>query len=224
MNKTAGKVLLILLILAGFRSRGQVQDAGLWLNVSVNKRITPALSVSFTQELRMNENITEAGAFHSDLDFTYRFGKHFRIGAGYRFSKQRRVDDSYDCRHRYNVDLSYREKIQRFLVNLRLRYESQYTDIYSSPEGTTPKNTVVPRLEVKYNLPGKFEPFIYGEPYFRVSNFLYVPFVQLRLCAGVNYSINRMHSVDLYYLFQKEYYVKHPLTEYVIGAGYTFSF
>jgi hypothetical protein len=112
------------------------------------------------------------------------------------------------------------------MLSLRARYESQYTDIYSSVEGAIPKNTIVPRLEIKYNMPWKLEPYLYGEPYYRINNYRYGygPFVQLRLCAGLVYSFNRMHSLDLYYLYQKEYNVKHPLTEYVIGIGYNLAF
>ena len=224
MNKLIRPVIFLFLLLAGSMASAQVSDAGLWMSVNIDKKVTQALSFSLTQEVRMNENITEVGNILTDLGASYRFGKHFRVGAGYRYSRQRRVDDSYDTRHRFNIDLIWREKIQRTLLSLRFRYESQFTDMYTSPEGLTPKSMIMPRLEVKYNLPGKFEPFVYGEPYFKINNLVYGPFVQMRLCGGVAYSFNRMHSVDLYYLYQKEYNVKHPQTDYVIGIGYNLTF
>ena len=93
MSKTAGPVLLILLVVAGISGFAQVQDAGLWMSVNIEKKITPALSACFTEEMRMNENITEVGAVLSEIGMMMKFGKHFRAGVSYRYTRQRRVDD-----------------------------------------------------------------------------------------------------------------------------------
>ena len=47
---------------------------------------------------------------------------------------------------------------------------------------------------------------------------------QAKYCIGTEYVINRMHTLDFFYLFQKEYNVKDPLSEYVIGVGYSLNF
>ena len=77
---------------------------------------------------------------------------------------------------------------------------------------------------MKFDTDSKFEPYVYTETFFRLS----VPAAEsldlVRWCAGVEYAFNRMHMIDLHYLIQKEMNVKNPVTDYVIGLSYQFSF
>ncbi len=206
-------------------------DAGLWLDVNVEKKITQAFSVVFTEEMRMNENITEVGTVLTGLGLEYKFLKKFRVGVHYRYSNKRRLDDSYDNRHKWYLDVHYKEKIRPVTVILKLRYQSQYTDIYSSEKGEVSKDHLVPKITLKYDLKRKFEPYLYGEIYCIVgtrSEHKYnpggEPLDQWRVCAGVEYSFNRMHMIDLHYLVNKEENVKDPVTSYVFGLSYYFTF
>ncbi|MCX6249970.1 MAG: DUF2490 domain-containing protein [Bacteroidetes bacterium] len=232
MRKILYYSLFLFLTFVSSRVFSQPQnDAGLWLDINVEKKITHVFSVTFTEELRMNENITEAGTLLSDLGLEYRFLKKFRIGAHYRYTSKRRLDDSYDNRHRWYVDVHYKEKVRPVTLVLRLRYQSQYTDIYSSEKGMVPKDHLVPKLTIKYDLKCKYEPYIYGETYYIVGsraehkyNPAGNPLDQWRICAGVEYTINRMHMIDLHYLVNKEENVKDPVTSYVVGLSYYFTF
>jgi hypothetical protein len=202
----------------------QVNDAGLWISVNAEKKITAAFSACFTEELRMNENITEAGTVFSDIGLYYKIGKRFKVSASYRFTKKRRLDDSYDSRHGFYIDLGFKEKVRPFALLARVRYQSQYTDVYTSEKGEVPKSHAVLKITLKYEDLGRVVPYVYAESYYRVNNALYSAFDQLRLCGGIEYTLNRMHAVDIHYLFNKEYNVKHPETDYVIGIGYYFTF
>lgn len=223
-NVFLGIMLFLCMILPSRNLFSQVNDAGLWLSVNVEKKITPVFSAFFTEEVRMNENISEIGTVFSDLGLYYKIGKRFKLSASYRFSQKRRLDDSYDSRHGYYFDFGYKEKIKPVAVLVRLRYQSQYTDILSSEKGDVPKSHAVLKITLKYENAGRFTPYVYAEPYFRINNTLYSPFDQLRICGGVEYALNRMHAIDVHYLFNKEYNVKHPETDFVIGLGYYFTF
>ena len=229
MNGRMGKsILLVTVFLAAISPvKGifaQVKDAGLWLSLNVEKKITPVLSACFTEEVRMNENITEVGTIFSDIGLFYHVGKRLKAGGGYRFSNKRNIDDSYDNRHRYYFDLGYREKLKPVTILLRTRYQSEYNNIYSSEKGSVPTNHARVKLTLKYDLPKKFEPYLYAESFFWLNNPLYGPFDQIRVCGGVEYTFNRMHMIDVFYLFQKEYNVIHPETDYVTGVSYYFTF
>lgn len=224
MNKLTFTIVLLMVLFPVFFAGAQVRDAGLWMSVEAEKKISRAFSVSLEAELRMNENITEAGTLIGDIGFRYRLGSHFRAGAGYRYGSSRRVDDSYDSRHRYYFDLTYRTRFGRLIMEARGRFQSQYTDISTSENGRVPENMFIPRLEFSYNLPGKLEPYVYTETRFRLNRIVYGSFVQLRVCAGLSYKFTRMHAVDLYYLIRKDYNVKTPETDYILGVGYHFTF
>jgi hypothetical protein len=224
MNNCLKYILLLLFICLGFRSSGQVNDAGMWLDLNLEKKITPVLSACFTEEIRLNENITEVGLLYSDLGLSYKFGNKFKLGANYRFTKKKRLDDTYQNFHSWYFDASYREKLKPVNMILRLRYQSKYTESFTWEDGVVAKSHIRTKLTLKYDLNEKFEPYAYGEAFFRLNDPVYYPFDQLRLCAGVEYTFNRMHKIDLYYLICKEYNVKHPETDFVIGVSYSVTF
>jgi Protein of unknown function (DUF2490) len=224
MTKTPGVLLLFLLVLAGNSVSAQVNDAQLWLSVNLEKKVTTALSVDFTEEVRMDENMTEAGTIYSNFGVSYRFWKRFKVEACYRFTLKRRLDDTYEQLNGWYVEGSYREKIKPIALSLRLRYQSRYAESFTSEKAGIPKNHLRTKLTVKYDLQKKFEPYVYAETFFRTGVPASVSFDQLRLCAGIEYSFSRMHMIDLHYLFCREYNAANPETDYVIGVGYYFTF
>ena len=124
MIKLRTGALILFLVFSGLISFPQEKDAGLWLSVNLEKKITPALFVTFTEEVRMNENITEVGTIFSDLGLGYKFGKRFRTSANFRFINKRSLDDSYDNRVRYYFDFVYRERFKPLVIQFRVRVQS----------------------------------------------------------------------------------------------------
>lgn len=224
MIKRQGYLLLFFLVLAGNSVLSQVNDAQLWLSVNLEKKLTTDLTVDFTEEVRMDENMTEVGTIYSNLGVSYRPWKRFKVGAFYRFTLKRRLDDTYERLNGWYVEGSYREKIKPLALALRLRYQSRYAESFTSEKAEIPKNYFRTKLTVKYDLQKKFEPYIYAETFFRTGVPASVSFDQFRLCAGIEYSFNRMHMIDLHYLLCREYNDANPETDYVIGVGYYFSF
>jgi hypothetical protein len=224
MIKSPGYLLFFFLFLWGNSVHSQVNDAQLWLSINLEKKITPALAVGFTQEIRLNENITEVGTILSDLGLSYRFSKRFKAGASYRYSLKRRLDDTYEQRNSWFVEGFYREKLKPVTFILRLRYQSRYDEAFTSEKAGTPSNHFRTKLTVKYDLQKKLEPYVYAETLFNTCVPASVSFDELRLCAGIEYAFNRAHMIDLHYLFCREFNVTNPETDYVIGIGYYFSF
>ena len=224
INKSPGFLLLLILILTWSSLRSQVNDAQLWLSANLEKKVTSALSIDFTQEIRMDENITEVGTIYSDLGVSYRFLQKFKVGISYRFTLKKRLDDTYKQFHSWYAEGSYREKIKPIALVFRLRYQSRYAEAFSSEKAGIPKNHLRTKITVKYDLQKKFEPYAYAETYFRTGVPASVSFDQLRICAGIEYTFNRKHMVDLHYLFCREYNAANPETDYVIGIGYYFTF
>jgi long-subunit fatty acid transport protein len=202
----------------------QVNDAGLWTSINIDKKISKKFSISLSEEIRFNENISEMGSIFTDAGINYKINKIIRISGNYRFINKRRIDDSYSQRHRYYFDFSIRTKFQYFTLMFRTRYQSQYKDIYSSPDGKVAENYIRNKLTIKYELDKKWSFYGSFEMFSPLRTYDKILFDNLRYNAGIEYSINKMHSIDLSYLIQKEYNVKNPWTDYVICVGYNFSF
>jgi hypothetical protein len=200
----------------------QQQDAGLWMSATVQKRITTKLSLTLAEEIRLNENITEAGTLFSEAALDYRFARRWNAGFAYRFIQRRRIDDSYSVRHRLMADLSYRFRIKKFTLTPRLRYQIQYRDVNSSPTGHIPETMLRSRLALRYNLGKRYFPFFNVELFIRLTQERFVD--NVRYQAGMDYDLSKYHTLTFFYLINREMQVRNPLTEYVAGMGYRYQF
>ncbi|HBF88526.1 MAG TPA: hypothetical protein DDX39_07785 [Bacteroidales bacterium] len=223
MSKKRFYITLVLL-LSIVSSYSQVNDAGLWTNLFIEKKITPDFSIVFSEEFRLNENITELGSISSEIGVDYKINKYISITTCYRYKNKRHLDDSYDNRNRFYADFTFRKKIKPIIIRLRTRLQSQFTDMYSSSEGLIPQNYIREKLTFKLDLDKKISPWIYAESYIRLSNSEPLFIDKIRYSAGFEYAINRMHGIELFYLYQTEYNVKKPSSDFVFGVGYHFTF
>jgi hypothetical protein len=210
--------------LSGHILFAQVNDAGLWLSLNGEKKITSRFSVELSQEFRMNENITELGEFFTDAGITYKINKNIRVAANYRFINKRRKDDFYYRRNRFYFDLSFKKKFKPLAFSFRTRFEDEYRQMRKNTDYPGPYYCSKNKFTAKLDLNKKFVPYLYAE----TSNPLNDPhgfFIdQMKYCGGIEYNINRVHSFDFYYLIQKDMNVNEPETDYVIGIGYYYSF
>ncbi|MEI6123074.1 MAG: DUF2490 domain-containing protein [Bacteroidota bacterium] len=214
----------IAVVLFSENMQGQTTDAGLWMSLNVEKKITAKLSIALAEEFRMNENMTELGTFFTDVGLTYKINKYIRISGNYRFVNKRRLDDSYSKRHRYYFDLAFRKRFKPITISFRTRFQSQYADIFSSEDGKIPSYYSRNKLSIKYELNKKLSPYVSVELFSPLKKPYDIFMDNARYCIGLEYALNRMHSLDFFYLFQREYNVKDPMREHIIGVGYYFSF
>ncbi|HNX43962.1 MAG TPA: DUF2490 domain-containing protein [Bacteroidales bacterium] len=223
-NRFALLLILFLPFIPGYLS-AQTNDAQLWMGVNLEKKLTPEFSLYFAEELRMNENITEAGTIFSDLGLGYSITPGLKVSANYRFISKRRIDDSYSMRHRYYFDLSYRHKFMPLILSVRARYQSQYTDILSSEDGKIPENYERTRLKLGFDTGKAFEPYLTTEAFIPVGKQYDSPVIDcMRYTAGMEYKFYNRHSIDAWYMIQHEMNVPDPETDFVIGLGYSFVF
>jgi hypothetical protein len=225
MNKRT-TILIVLLMMSAFGGlRAQTNDAQLWISADVEKKFTPRLSLLLSEELRMDENMTEAGTIFSDLGVSYDIFKGLNVSANYRFINKRRLDDTYSSRLRYYFDLTYKYAPKPVIITLRARYQSQYSDFLKSEDGKIPENYERTKLKVAFDSGKHFRPFLASEMYIPLSNSSSSFMIDcMRYQAGVDYKFNKHHSLTAYYMIQKEMNIADPDTDYVIGLGYSFVF
>lgn len=222
MNK---RLVLFVITLGIFAANlmAQVNDAGLWTSIALEKKITKRISLVASEELRFNENISELGTAFTEIGPQFKIYKGFNAGISYRFIQKRRLDDSYSIRHRINTDLSYRIKLNDFTISLRERYQVQYGQNYFYGESETAKTTLRSKLNLKYRINKKFDATVFGEvfnPLFTGESY----FSDFRTGAGIDYQIIKPLSIEVFYLINKELNIANPTTDYISGFGLTYSF
>jgi hypothetical protein len=202
----------------------QVNDAGLWMSINLEKKLSQKWAVQFSEEVRMYENITEVGAFFSEISAEYRLNKTFAFSAGYRFTNRRNLDDSYGKRHRALFNVSIREKFGRIRTSLRIRYQKQYADVHSSETGKIPDNYLRTKLVLKADLDKRIVPFVNGELFFHFNSPDGMLCDNYRVAAGIEYEFRKQSTLELSYLINREIQVSDPWTLYVISIGWNYIF
>lgn len=210
------------MILSTLPLTAQVKDAGLWTSVTLEKKFTQRLDLSFTEELRFNENITELGTIFSDIGLGYKLGKDNLLGISfnYRFISRRQLNDSYSQRNRYYTDITVKKGFGMIVPILRTRFQWQKNDLFSG-EDNAPDIHMRNKLTLKYD-PGKqFKPFVSAEIFtqlnHRSGNLLND---NVRYAAGVDYDINEHHAFGIGYMLDREMNVKNPRYSYIVTLGY----
>ncbi len=224
MIKTLKIFLIFVLCLFSFSSiQAQVNDAGLWLGIGIEKQITQAFSVEIDHSSRFNENISELGTIINELGVNYKLDKKSQFSVFFRYYNQLQLNNQYKPVSKLYVDYSYKAKAEFFDINLRLRFQMQQKNIFVFDSDGSTSSAIRPKISLKHSF-NKFEPYVSVEVYIPVFYNDYKPIDKIRLSAGIDYSFSKMHSVDLGYLVQREYFAKNPETDFIVQLGYKFKF
>ncbi|MEP7264114.1 MAG: DUF2490 domain-containing protein [Bacteroidota bacterium] len=218
------KYFLFLFCLSAFYGNAQVNDAGVWTSINIEKKIAKGFTAGLSQEFRFNENVSELGTAFTEVSVEHKIIKRLSFGIGYRFIQSRNLDDSYSLRHRLLADLSYRYKIKKVGIALRERFQSQVKDIQYGEDGFAPVHYLRSKLNIKYAPEKKYAPWISAEVFYQLNNNKGNEIDNIRYTAGVDYDFNKRHSISLFYLINKEVNTSDPLTEYISGLSYKYSF
>ncbi|PKP22998.1 MAG: hypothetical protein CVU05_01475 [Bacteroidetes bacterium HGW-Bacteroidetes-21] len=222
MNRLWPLYILVLFAFTGLHA--QVNDAGLWASVNIEKKLTQAWSLNLSEELRLYENYTELGTVITDFGLNYKFNKNFRISGNYRFVNKREVADYYSSRHRFYIDLTIREKVKPLVFTGRVRMQHQYEDVFTSENGYIPENYIRTKATCKLDLDKVYSPYISGEIYNPLFSGTATYIDKVRYSAGIDYSLNNASSLDVFYMIQSEYNTKNLRKDFVLGLGYSFKF
>jgi hypothetical protein len=219
-----GKVYIVtILLLLGAQGLlpAQVNDARLWLTGGVEKKINAKIYLQAKASLRINENYSEIGSYYGDGGVGYKIMKRLRIEAHYRFSTKSRDDGSFHKRHRYYADLIYKVKTKTpFTGTARIRYQKQYSDVYSSETGFHPANTLRAEGIIGYKYK-KYEPFFCTEIYYLMDNSGKY-FNRIRYKLGTDYDIDKRNSITIFYMIQQELNSENPVRAFILGLGYKY--
>lgn len=215
--------LLFLLFISS--AAAQQNDFGIWASVAARHKFSQKLTATVEEQFRFNQNATAIAQYFTDAGIEYSLSKKFKVALNYRFINNFQ-NTYYSKRHRFYADLSYKVKYSRFQFLLRTRLQEQQQDIYSSDHGYIPAWYSRNKLTVKLDLNKKYTPYASVEAFYMIStpntdgSFI----DKMRYAAGFEYEFNRVHALDLFYLIQQDKNVNKPVTDFVAGVGYVFSF
>lgn len=221
-------VVLLLFILANFNSFAQeeeydtivIRDIESWHNIQFEYKFNKKFKVGISEQIRLDENSLKLDRFFTELELEYNFWKGFDLGAGYRFITEQKKSGLSNGQ-RWNLDLAYSNKVNRFKFNTRIRYQSK---IEFPKTENDKENYLRLKLKIDYNIKDwKFDPYFTSE-IFRTTNHTFKnSWDNYRFTLGTNYDFNKHHALSLFYGGEKELNVANPKTTFLFGLGYKYT-
>jgi len=203
--------------------RAQVKDAGIWTSLGFEAKLVKKLSATVSQEYRFNENITELGSWISETGLEYKLNKYMKVSVNYRYTLKRQTNNRYSPRHRFFIDVKAEKKIKPVIFQFRTRFQEEYADIGRAPEGGFSGYYSRNKFSFKFDLDRKWEPYLSFELFSPLHHNQPFLFDNIRSSAGLEYSVSKHHSIDIYYMIQNEMNVNDPVTDFIGGIGYQFN-
>ena len=220
-------VFFILVLSTTQHITAQNNDAQLWENITIEEKITQRFAARLVQESRVTENFNSFTFNYFDLGVNYKINKHIHSTLAYVWVEKRQLSDLWSTRHQVYVDLTFRKKLQQFLVTDRQMFLWQVKDYYSSRDGHIADNYLRNKITIRYTNYFKVSPYIAEEIYYRIYgpyDNLQSHFKRLRTFAGVFFRNDLINEFEAYYLLEYNFKSANPSKKWVIGIGYTHSF
>jgi len=211
MNKN---FILIFFLSPLFLSAQVVSDAKLWAGISVNKSFND-LTISFTEEMRLDENISHIDKILSEIGAQYKITKGFYIGLNYRYSRDNDYETkNYDMKHRIDFGLTYKRKLNDFRFSFRTKIQSK-SALPNENNPTFSRN----KFALKYKLNKKVIPFIAYEFYYQFNDQKVIN--RTRYSLGTSYKINSNNALKLFYLFETRFNTRNLKYNHIYGISYS---
>jgi hypothetical protein len=201
-EKTACGLILFLLFSSPVLSQQERRtEGGMSMSFAADKVLYGNLNINFEEELRLTtgSNAFDRTAGALGLDYSL-FGKKVKIGACYAFIYLYNDDHVYESRHRFFLNLSYRQPIESFTLSWRIRLQETLRDNSRGSYRINPRYVMKNKLEAEYAIWGKpWKPFLscdfstnLNDPETRYD------LVRLRFQGGIAWRINRTTSMDFF--------------------------
>lgn len=227
-TKQLKKILLLVLVISSSTIHAQdtevVSDLQQWTSIDITKKLNKKWSLSFEQEVRFKQDISNFDVYFADLGLSYKLNKHMKLGANYRFYQNKNNKGVFQTQHRWNTDFQYKQKISRFTMAYRLRFQNKDEDFYTSDTENNLYN-LRNKFSIDYNIKGfKLDPFFDVELYRQIEDASTSELSKLRYTLGVEYPLKKFGDIKLFYRIDNELNLDYDNKTYIIGVGYKFSF
>lgn len=201
-----------------------VKDLELWTSAGVSKKINKHWKISLDQEVRFINEMSAFDVWFSDLGIDYKLNKHIRFGTNYRFYQVENDNAQLETQHRLSVDFKYKQKIERFGLEYRMRFQNKDEDFLDNESDKNIAN-IRNRLSVEYDIKNfKADPFFDIELYRRMYDLENGRLSKLRWTLGVQFPVYKNSDIKLFYRLDNELNEMYPKDTYIIGLGYSYSF
>jgi hypothetical protein len=238
MKKLVCCILLFFCLKSYAQQLYKYNDAQLWFNLYLEKKLSDKFAIHLNQQDRWNENITQFSFAYADVGITYKIAKNIKILADYVFTQKKRLDDSYGSIHQYYIAMTFKKDIRRWRFMYRNMFQFQFNNPYTSYYALTPFYYDRNKFIIKYEFNKYFTFYGAEELYIPLNSPQIKGIDRSRTFFGLFYNTFKNQQLELYFMYQNriqngEWFKQHTAydatnyileKDFVYGIGYSFDF
>ena len=204
--------ILIVLSVDGLSQAPDDNDFQSWNDLQVTVGLTKKVDLYTTTTVQFGSDLTNANNTRFSIGVTYKPIKRLSVTPLITFISVRDSHNVFRYEYRYALRGVYKYQFEHFAISHRSQFEYRYRP------GTN-RWRYRPSITIEKPLPKSFVPglkvFVTDEPFFDSAS---GRFSRNRISAGINKSINKKLSLDVYFLHQGDNF-SHPASVNVIGTA-----
>ncbi len=230
----------------GQQDSNVVRDFETWSSVAIKTELlNDKLDLELNQEVRLSENSIGLALLFTEVGASYEIIKNLELGGAYRYIYER--DEKTGANQwRAQADLGYLNKLNRFKLSYRLRY--QYRNYFKSFAGKGDYATSKFRLacKVDYNIKNwKLDPYVKAEVFHASTTEDAIQYVdevetginrlsgleKVRMTLGTSFKPFKKAKIGIYYRIERGFntfptYLGtstfNPETIYILGVDLSY--
>lgn len=234
MKKQVGVFIVFLFSLSG-TAQMYFDDAQLWLNLEVEKKLGKKWGLQLNLKGRGTYNVTQVGRAAADLGIFYKFNKHIRLRADYVYVEKRRKNNSFKTQHQYCIVLILKKDFGRWSLVYKNKFQARYENFSSTSDGYIPRYYDRNKLMIKHETTKRFSFYVAEEVYIPLNNPQIKGLSRSRSYVGSFINVTKNQKLELYFLYQLQLQqgdwfdqdISYPLMplkrDFVYGIGYCIS-
>ncbi|MDH8701949.1 hypothetical protein M2138_001301 [Dysgonomonadaceae bacterium PH5-43] len=208
MNKRHTILLIIIFSFCASIANAQKDtDLGASLSFEADKELSRFFRLSFEEEIRLvnsNRYGFDRSATALGLDYSF-LEKKAKVGVAYSFLYLYNSDYLFESRHRFYVNLSYKEDVGSFTLSWRGRFQGTVRDENRGSYNVNPKYVLRNRFQAEYNFwKSRWTPFVSCEITNPVNDSRY-DLSRLRFQGGTEYRLYRNTYLSGYVRYDVNY-------------------
>lgn len=230
MKHTIKNIIAVIVLITSISIKIDAQETKVtgdleqWTSIGLSKKINKHWKISLKQEFRFTQDVSRFDVYLADLGIDYKINKHFTVGANYRFYQNKNNDEIFKTQHRWNTDFQFKQKLNRFSLSYRLRFQNRDEDFFTNVTSNNSYN-LRNKLSADYSFKNfKLDPFFNVELYREIENVNPAEFNKLRWTIGLEYPLKKFGDLEIFYRIDNELNDTYPKDTYIFGLGYEFSF
>ena len=206
MMMTRRSYLVVLSLFLSVIAAAQEKDFGIWYGISAEHKLTKNIEVSLSANIRTFNNAGKIEEAFLEGGAEYNFNKILAIAGSYRLTENIENNDSYYFQHKWMFDIKGEMPIKNFNFTCRLRMQTRFKTYIENKSDEHPDYTGRIKLKAEFKTPTfPVDPYVYVESFCPMFSNKSGSIGKNRFSAGLDFSIIRHHSVELEYIYQRDY-------------------